>query len=178
MTRLFIILAYAAISMSCLSGQNSTDSIQWPTEYHPSISQFFVHNEIEIKATPATVWGHLIDALKWPQWYKGAQKVTLSPPTDTLLQANAVFNWKTMGLKFQSTILQFDPYRLLAWESKKPSIRGYHVWWIVPTANGCRVITEELQNGWLTFFEKTFQGKKLERLHALWLQELKTKSEH
>lgn len=82
-----------------------------------------------------------------------------------------------MGLSFRSTIKEFEPYRLLAWESVKKSIQGYHVWLIIPTASGCRVITDESQNGWLTFLEKTFQRKKLKRLHDVWLTELKRKAE-
>ena len=53
----------------------------------------------------------------------------------------------------------------------------YHAWLILPTETGCKVITDESQNGWLTFFEKTFQPKKLKKLHDVWLTELKKKAE-
>lgn len=48
---------------------------------------------------------------------------------------------------------------------------------LVYPASGCKLITEESQNGWLTFFEKTFQGKKLQKLHDLWLFEIKNQAE-
>ncbi len=35
------------------------------------------------------------------------------------------------------------------------------MWLIIPTEYGCKLITDESQNGWLTFFEKLFQGKNL-----------------
>ncbi|MBI1307324.1 MAG: SRPBCC domain-containing protein [Bacteroidetes bacterium] len=171
-------LALFAISLSVFAQQNSNEKIAFPTPYEPSKSKFYVHNEKEINAKPEVVWGFLIDALKWQSWYKGAKNISFSNPTDTLLNSNSVFNWETMGLKFQSTIKQFEPNRLLAWESKKKSIQGYHVWLIIPTDKGCKVITDESQNGWLTFFEKTFQGKKLKKLHDEWLAELKRKSEN
>jgi len=155
----------------------SADKIDWPAEYDPAKSKFFVHNEIEINAMPEVVWPILIDALKWPTWYKGAKDLVLINAGDSLLGANSVFRWQTMGLTFESTIKAFEPDQLLAWESKKKSIQGYHVWLILPTATGCKVITEESQNGWLTFFEKTSQGKKLKRLHDVWLSELKKKAE-
>jgi hypothetical protein len=82
-----------------------------------------------------------------------------------------------MGLQFRSVIKEYEPGRLLAWESRKSSIQGYHVWLIIPTEKGCKVMTDESQNGWLTFFEKTFQGKKLKKLHDIWLAELKKKAE-
>jgi uncharacterized protein YndB with AHSA1/START domain len=177
MTRLFFIIAFFSVSFSGFARQNPAEKINWPSEYEPAKSKFYVHNEIEINAKPEIVWAYLIDALKWQSWYKGAKKVLFTNPADTVLNANSVFRWETMGLKFQSVIKQFEPNRLLAWESKKKSIRGFHVWLIIPTEKGCKVITDESQNGWLTFFEKTFQGKKLKKLHGIWLAELKKKSE-
>ena len=171
-------MAIFAISFSTFAQQNSLEKICWTSEYEPTKSKFYVHNEIEINAKPEVVWGYLIDALKWQSWYKGAKNVSFTKPTDTIINATSVFNWETMGLKFQSTIKQFETNRLLAWESKKNSIQGFHVWLIIPTEKGCKVITDESQNGWLTFFEKIFQGKKLKKLHDVWLAELKNKSEN
>jgi hypothetical protein len=155
----------------------NVDTIAWPPAYQPGKSKFYVHNEININAKPAVVWQFLIDAQQWENWYKGAKKVKLADTTHTTLQANAIFRWNTMGMRFTSTIKAFEPHRLLAWESKKKSIQGYHVWLIIPTDSGCKVITDESQNGWLTFFEKTFQPHKLKRLHDIWLTELKKKAE-
>ena len=171
-------LALFAISFSVLSQKSNSEKINWPANYEPSKSKFYVHNEIEVNAKPEIVWAYLINALKWQSWYKGAKNVSFTEPSDTILNSKSVFTWETMGLKFQSTIKEFEPNRLLAWESKKKSIQGYHVWLIIATEKGCKVITEESQNGWLTFFEKTFQGKKLKKLHNIWLTELKKKSEN
>lgn len=171
-------LALFASTPAVIAQPNSAEKIYWPSGYEPGISKFYVHNEIVINAPPDVVWKHLIDALQWETWYTGASEVSFVNPADTVLHTNAVFKWKTMGLTFTSTIKQFEHNRLLAWESKKKSIQGYHVWLIVPTANGCKVITDESQNGWLTFFEKLFQGKKLEKLHAIWLTALKNKAEN
>lgn len=152
------------------------DSINWPADYTPAQSRFFVHNEIFIRASASTIWQLLIDAEAWPYWYPGAQQVEILQDKPRLTPGGA-FTWKTMGLHFTSTIQEFQAPVRLSWESKKKSIQGYHAWLIIPEAGGCRVITDESQNGWLTFFEKTFQGKKLKRLHDIWLQELKKRAE-
>lgn len=162
---------------STVSAQTVSDTIAWPAKYHPSQSRFYVHNAIEINATPETVWNILIDALQWESWYKGAKNIRFADTSQRLLQSNTVMHWQTMGLSFRSGIKEFEPYRLLAWESVKKSIQGYHVWLIIPTAGGCRVITDESQNGWLTFLEKTFQRNKLKKLHDVWLTALKRKAE-
>jgi uncharacterized protein YndB with AHSA1/START domain len=173
-----IIASSLMLLLAMLWAQQGNAQIQWPSEYEPSKSRFYVHNEIEINASPEVVWGILVDALKWELWYEGAKNVSYTDSLDTVLDASSVFQWQTMGLKFESAIKQFETNRLLAWESKKKSISGFHVWLIIPTEKGCKVITDESQNGWLTFFEKTFQGKKLHRLHDVWLEALKNKSEN
>jgi hypothetical protein len=156
---------------------SNVEIITWPDVYNPGKSKFFVHNEIEINASSDIVWGYLIDALKWESWYSGAKDVSFANFTDTVLQANSVFNWNTMGMKFQSEIKQYIPNNLLAWESKKKSIQAYNAWLIVPTSKGCKVIVDESQNGWLTSLEKILQRNKLRKLHDVWLSELKRKSE-
>jgi uncharacterized protein YndB with AHSA1/START domain len=148
-------------------------TIHWPAEYEPAKTNFFVHNEIEVNAPPEYVWDLLMRAEEWPDWYEGAKNVRLRAAQDSVLRADSVFSWQTMGLKFESTIRELEPPYRLSWESRKRSIQGYHTWLIVPTERGCRVITEESQRGWLTFFEKTFQPRKLHRLHDVWLSEIK-----
>lgn len=180
MAYFFCILALLIMLPFTPSSAQTADakSIRWPAEYDPARSKFFVHNEIEINASPAAVWSVLMPAETWPQWYEGAKDVAIvSGGSGGLLSDGAVFTWKTMGLKFRSSVKEFVPHERLSWESRKSSIRGYHAWLILPTPTGCRLITDESQNGWLTFFEKTFQPKKLHRLHDVWLAEIKRKAE-
>ena len=176
--RKFVFTLLILLSAINIYGQNdNTYVINWPDNYLPSKSRFFVHNEIEISAPPEVVWKYLVEAENWESWYKGARNVSLINTGEQRLNANSIFRWETMGLKFESKIMQFEENRLLAWESRKRSIQGYHAWLIIPTANGCKVVTDESQNGWLTFFEKLFQGKKLKKLHDIWLIGLKQKAE-
>lgn len=172
-----VLLAIGAVTS--VSAENN-DSLRqwWPENYLPKESKFFVSNEIHIKAPPAVVWNLLIRALDWEKWYEGAENVQFpNHPGDTVLRDSMWFTWKTMGLHFTSYVRAYQPEKFLAWESVKSSIQGYHIWRIEPTAEGCKVITQESQNGWMTFFEKTFQGKKLHRIHDIWLTEMKKKAE-
>jgi hypothetical protein len=155
----------------------ATNLIQWPEAFNPTKSKFYVHNEIEINAKPEVVWNILTDVLKWESFYKGAKNVVLQDSTHKVLQPTSIINWETMGLKFTSPIKAFEPNKYLAWDSKKKNIQGYHAWVIVPTANGCRLVTAESQNGFLTFMQKVFQPKKLLKLHDTWLKVIKTRAE-
>lgn len=151
--------------------------IEWPKGFHPSEGKFYVENEIEIGASPETVWSILVAAESWPNWYMGAKNVQVTGEDKPNLCAGARLAWETMGLRFDSEVREFEPNFQLAWLSEKRCIQGYHVWMIFPTENGCKVVTAETQNGWLTFFEKTFQPDKLYNLHDIWLTELKRLAE-
>lgn len=51
--------------------------INWPAEYEPNKSKFFVHNQIEVNASPEKVWSLLVAADVWPEWYQGASSVSI-----------------------------------------------------------------------------------------------------
>ena len=180
-----VLLAIALCLVSCVStkkkvdaGDPYTQQINWPEAYNPEEAGFFVHNAIDIKASPETVRNILIQAETWPNWYEGAENVAIIRPEDmNILLNDSAFTWKTMGLNFESVITEYEPYSRLSWESKKSSIKGYHAWLIVPTEDGCKLITQESQTGFLTSMQKVFQPKKLEKLHQIWLEEIMQKAE-
>jgi hypothetical protein len=72
---------------------------------------------------------------------------------------------------------EFVPNERMAWEVRRGNLTAYHAWVIVPTANGCRLITTEAQSGFLTFLQKVFQPNKLLNLHEHWLEVIKARAE-
>jgi len=177
MNRILLILLILGTGLSSKSQKKLDNRINWPSEYDPIKSKFYVYNEIDIAAPPEKVWSILIAALEWPVWYKGAKDVKFEDNNIKSLNQNQVFFWKTMGLKLRTTVKEWEPNKILAWESRKKSIQGYHVWYLFPTETGTKVVTAEAQNGWLAGMEKVFQPKKLFKLHDIWLAELKKKAE-
>jgi uncharacterized protein YndB with AHSA1/START domain len=153
----------------------AADRINWPERYGPDRSGFFVHNEVDIAAPPEVVWAELVDAHTWPDWSEGAADVRLA--TGGSLTADAEFAWRTMDQSFVSVVKEFVPPYRLGWESYRSDLQGYHAWLIVPTATGCRVVTEESQFGFLTFMQKVFVPTKLANLHDRWLAALKHRAE-
>lgn len=156
----------------------STNLVIWPEEFNPTNTKWFVYNEIEINATPEVVWQILIDATKWHTYYKGVQSpVTFPDPSVTTLGKDVSFNMHTMGLRLTPVIKEFVPNQRMAWEVRRKDLTAWHAWVIVPTAYGCRLITPESQNGFLTFMQKVFQPNKLLRLHDKWLRSIKYSAE-
>lgn len=157
--------------------QAQQETVIWPEAYDPKNSEFFVHNYIDIEAEPDKVWQILIDARAWKDFYNGASEVTFKNSNTERLEPGTVFVWETMGFDFQSTIVEFEPYERLAWESYRKNMTGLHAWLIIPTDFGCRLITDESQNGSLAKAEKIFQPNKLTRLHDEWLKGIKARAE-
>ena len=154
------------------------ERIHWPRRYEPDGATFFVHNEIEVDAPVEVVWGVLMEATTWPDWYEGASDVRLEPEGTMLLQADSVLRWRTMGFSFRSEVVEFEPPLRLGWESRKATLKGYHAWLLVPLEDGrTRIVTDESQFGLLAVLQSWFPPGKLRRLHDVWLEAIKERAE-
>jgi uncharacterized protein YndB with AHSA1/START domain len=160
-----------------VSSKNPAETIRWPAEYEPSQAAFYVSNQIAIAAPPQVVWDLLIQAETWPQWYEGAANVNVQNSSDGILKKGSVFTWRTMDMTFTSVVKEYEPPFRLAWESRKAVIQGYHAWLIVPTPEGCRVVTDESFHGFLGTMQRIFLPNKLRRLHDVFLEGLKAQAE-
>jgi hypothetical protein len=152
--------------------------INWSAFLNPKEANFYVYNETEIKVPAETVWNILIDAKKWHTFYKGVEKpVQIMDSTHQTLAQNVSFSLNTMGISLVPVIKEFIPNERMAWEVNTPKLKAYHAWLIIPTQAGCRLITPEAQNGFLTFLQKIFQPNKLLNLHEHWLEVIKARAE-
>ncbi|EON76025.1 hypothetical protein ADIS_3503 [Lunatimonas lonarensis] len=155
-----------------------TNLIEWPEQFNPEKSDFYVHNEIEINAAPEVVWKLLIEASDWNKWYGNIQDIQFENPQQRDLSAGTKVFWKSMGQELNNTVMQFDPNKALAWQFDEANIQGYHAWLIIPTENGCKVITDESQTGRLARLQKVFLPNKLKKQHDEWLVKLKEHAEN
>ncbi len=153
------------------------DKINWPAQYEPERATFFVHNQIDIAASPQTIWDVLIEAETWPAWYEGAFNVEVPDSPDGRLTPDASFTWKTMGFNFTSVMTEWEPPYRLAWESRRGAIQAYHAWLITPVDGGSRLVTDESQFGFLATMQSLFMPNKLRRLHNVWLAAIKERAE-
>src|SRR5277367_5659247 len=51
--------------------------IHWPEGFNPPQADLFSHNAALISASCERIWGHIIDATKWPQWYPNSKDVRI-----------------------------------------------------------------------------------------------------
>jgi len=154
--------------------------IHWPSGFSPSEAIVFAHNEVFIEASCTTVWRHLVDAPNWPTWYPNAQDVTIANNRSGALEQDSIFEWSTFSLPITSIVHEFVPNSRLAWFGKSKGLDAvfYHTWYLVPTPEGCQMITEEVVQGpgAITFRDK--DPGALHRGHENWLKGLKQVSEN
>ena len=147
--------------------------MKWPPGFEPDNSSVFAHNEIAIAAPPERVWRWLIRAANWPQWYSNSANVTFLSGASPDLALDTEFRWKTFGAMVTSRVIVFDAPHELVWDARGV-LTAYHGWIIEPDGSGgCRVVTEETQNGLVPKIAWWYLRPMLERGHQNWVESLK-----
>ena len=143
----------------------------------PSRADLFSHNALLINASCERIWGHIIDATKWPQWYPNAKDVHIDG--GDLLKGGAVFHWSTFGLPLESKVNEFVPYTRIGWYGYAPGTAPsfYHTWYLKPQGDACLVVTDEVGKGKDAAHLRETDESLMHRGHDLWLATLKWVSE-
>ena len=135
-----------------------------------------VSNAIEIDAAPAAVWSILVHAVAWPDWYLNSAKVRIDGDR-TVLGPDVHFTWRTFGVSVGSTVREFVPCERIAWDGAGLGLDVYHAWLIESRPGGCRVLTEEHQNGVGARLQAWLAPRRMFDWHQLWLERLKQRAE-
>jgi hypothetical protein len=124
------------------------------------------------------VWGHIIDATKWPEWYPNSKDVKIVSGT-SVLAAGSAFRWTTFGFPIESRINAFVPHSRMSWFGYAPGAAPtfYHTWYLVPQGASCLVVTDEVGKGPDAANLRKADEGLLHRGHDLWLATLKWVSE-
>jgi hypothetical protein len=117
------------------------------------------------------VWAWLVRAQAWPVWYRNSRTVAIEGGGQELA-AGCRFTWRTFGVGLDSRVEEYEPPKRLAWTARGVGVWAYHAWLISPTADGCRVLTEETQHGWLARLGNVLMPRRMYRGHELWLSAL------
>lgn len=157
--------------------KTNIETIHFPEKYDPSKCPVYARNEITIQASEDKIWFWLTNATTWPKWYANSSNIQILHQDDRHLAAQTKFKWRTFNTNIASEVQEFKPYQRLAWIAKGSGLLAYHAWLIVPTEEGCKVITEETQQGWLPRLFGFFIKKGLLKQHQIWLEGLKRKAE-
>lgn len=150
--------------------------ILWPNHFAPRNCPIHVRNELVMSSSPERVWAWLVRATFWPTWYVNAAKVRILQGNDSDLALGTKFRWKTFGVTITSTVREFIPHERIAWDAHAIGLEVYHAWVLQPTPQGCHVLTEETQHGWLARLGELFMPNRMHKYHQLWLESLARQS--
>jgi uncharacterized protein YndB with AHSA1/START domain len=125
------------------------EAIRWPEDMTPSRSPIHFTNELEVAASPETIWSLLVDPTAWPSFYPGVAHVGLLDGHE-LLRLGTRFETNLAGQEVDASVQEFEPTTRIAWGGgPKASLdsKAYHAWIITPTPNGTHLWTEETMQG-------------------------------
>jgi hypothetical protein len=71
-----------------------------------------------------------------------------------------------------SRVEEFVPAERIAWTARGTGVEAYHAWLLTPVADGCRVLTEETQYGWLARAGRLLLPNRMHTQHQRWLDAL------
>lgn len=123
--------------------------IKWPADMTPSRSPIHFTNELEVAASPQTIWSLLVDPTAWPGFYPGVQHVQLLDGHETFGPGTR-FETNLAGQDVFASVQEFEPMTRIAWggyPKVSKASKAYHAWIIRPTDNGCHLWTEETMQG-------------------------------
>jgi hypothetical protein len=149
--------------------------IRWPEKHRPEVTAVHVRKELDMPVSPEAAWPWLVRAERWSTWYPEFQDVVIEGGGPDL-RLGSKFRWKTFGVTLDSEVEEFVPSERLAWSARSRGIDAYHAWLIERLPSGCRVITEETQNGWVARLNNALRPRSVGRIHQLWLERLLEKA--
>jgi uncharacterized protein YndB with AHSA1/START domain len=129
--------------------------------------------EVQIAASPETVWAVLSDLPNWPTWNADVRSMSLLGP----LQPGTEFRWKSGSASLRSELQVVDPPREIAWTGTTIGIRAVHVFRFRPQDGGTLARSEESFSGLIPRVLKSYSRKTLRRGIDSVLGALKTEAE-
>jgi uncharacterized protein YndB with AHSA1/START domain len=129
--------------------------------------------EIQIAASPETVWGILSDIDAWPRWNQDIASAKLKGPS----AVGSTFRWKSGMASLTSTLRVVDPPKEIGWTGKTMGISAVHVFHLEPRDGGTFIRSEESWRGALASLMKGYSRKNIAKAIDAILTSLKREAE-
>ena len=141
-----------------MSEEINWEAVKWPAAMAPSRCPIHFTNELEVTASPETIWSLLVDPNAWPSFYPGVSHVQLLDGHESL-RLGTRFETNLAGQEVSAVVPEFEPVTRIAWfggPKASEESKAYHAWIITPTRKGCHLWTEETMRGplWIELAKK------------------------
>ncbi len=153
--------------------------VHWSADFDPNRVKVptYAYNEVACKAPVEAVFGWLMRAPRWPEWYPNSANVTLLSFAGKDLQHGMHFTWSTFGVHVDTYVEEFEPPYRIAWRGFLMGSEVIHAWVFERDGPGSRLITEEVQRGFVCILARDFFIQGLHKNHQLWLERLAAQAE-
>ena len=121
--------------------------------------------------SPEAVWPWLVRATLWSTWCPEFRDVVVEGGGPDLMLGTR-FRWKAFGVTLESVVGEFVAFERLGWSATSRGIDAYHAWLIERLPSGCRVVSEETQNGWVARLNNALRPNSVGKIHQVWLERL------
>jgi uncharacterized protein YndB with AHSA1/START domain len=115
--------------------------------------------EIQIAASPETVWGVLTDLRAWPRWNSDVKTMSFDGP----LAPGSMFRWKAGSASLVSTLQVVEAPREIGWTGKTMGIHAVHIFRLEPMDGGTLTRSAESFRGFLPSVLRSYSRKILQR---------------
>jgi uncharacterized protein YndB with AHSA1/START domain len=129
--------------------------------------------EVQIAASPDTVWAILTDIDGWPRWNADVKSAHL----DGALAVGSTFRWKSGPASLTSTIQTVRPPSEIGWTGTTMSIKAVHVFHLEARDGGTFVRSEESWEGFVASLLKSYSRKSIDSAISSILTGLKREAE-
>ena len=129
--------------------------------------------QIQIAASPETVFGIISDLPSWPRWNAEVRSMTVQGP----IQPGTEFRWKAGAASLVSTLQSVVPPSEIGWTGVSMGIHAVHVFHFEPRDGGTFARSEESFRGLIPSLLKGYSRKVLQRGIDGILGALKSESE-
>jgi len=129
--------------------------------------------EIDVAASPETIWRVLTEVGSWPAWNPDVKSASLEGP----LAVGTQFRWKAGPGTITSTLQSIEPPHRIGWTGRTFGINAIHVHRLERQGETTNVTSEESWDGLLVRLLRRPLRKTLEKSVNSGLQHLKAEAE-
>lgn len=153
--------------------------VHWAADFDPNQVKVptYAYNEAKCTAPVEAVFAWLMRAPRWPEWYPNSANVKLHSFGGNDLQLGTHFTWTTFGVDVDTYVEEFVPPYRIAWRGFLMGSEVIHAWVFERAGAGSKLITEEVQRGFVCLLARDFFIRGLYENHQLWLERLAAQAE-
>ncbi|MDH4113020.1 MAG: SRPBCC family protein [Actinomycetota bacterium] len=129
--------------------------------------------EIQITASPETVWAVMADLRGWPTWHADVKSMDV----DGRLEPGTTFRWKSGSASLVSTLQAVEEPREIGWTGKTMGIHAVHVFTFEPMDGGTHARSAESFRGLIPSIFRQYSRNVLQRGIDGMLRSLKAEAE-